>query len=85
VDPFLATLTERLAAVQAPQAVMEQVQACGSTAPTALAERAAGDLWWGASSVIGVAVGMSDARMIIAGASPACARVVAALAAVRAS
>ena len=85
VNPFMATLNERLAAVQAPQAMMEQVQACASTAPTALAERAAGDLWWGASTVIGVAVGMTDARMIIAGASPACARVVAALAAVRAS
>ena len=84
VDPFMATLNERLAAVQAPQAVIEQVQACSSTAPTALAG-AAGDLWWGASTVIGVAVGMTDARTISAGASPACARAVAALAAVRAS
>lgn len=85
VNPFMATLNERLAAIQAPQAVMEQVQACSSTAPAALVERAAGDLWWGASTVIGVAVGMTDARAIIAGASPACASAVAALVAVRAS
>ena len=30
VDPFMATLNERLAAVQAAQAVIEQVQACSS-------------------------------------------------------
>ncbi len=85
MDPFRANLNERLAAVQAPQAVMEQVQACASTAPTALAERAAGDLWWGASTLTGVAVGMTDARTIVAAGSPACARAVAALAVVRAS
>ena len=61
----MAILNERLAAVKAPHAVMEQGQACASTAPTALAERAPGDLWWGASTLIGVAVGMTGTRMIV--------------------
>lgn len=73
IDPAMAEFNDRLGALRAPPAVIEQVRACALDAPMALAEKAAGDLWWGASTVIGVAVGMTSATSVIAAATPGCA------------
>ncbi len=81
IDPVMEGIGDRLAATRAPAAIMQQVQACAATAPAALAERAAGDMWWGARTVVGVATGMTDGRAVLATASPACATVIAALSA----
>lgn len=78
VGPFMTDLNGRLAAAGAPRAVIEQVQTCATSAPMALAERAAADPWWGISTVIGVATGVTDPREMLAATSPACAASVAA-------
>lgn len=76
IDPAMAGVGERLREARAPQAVIEQVSSCALTAPGALAERAAGDWWWGASTLFGVAVGMADPATVIASATPGCASAV---------
>ena len=79
VQPFEAELNKKLASVQAPQAVMQQVRACATTAGPALATRAGRDVWWATSTIIGVAVGVTDPQTVISDASPECAAVLAAV------
>jgi hypothetical protein len=79
IDPVMAEFNGRLREARAPQAVIEQVQACATAAPLALAERAAGDVWWGVSTVFSVAIGMTDPKAVIAQATPGCAAAVAAV------
>lgn len=79
IDPVMTEFNDRLAQLRAPPAVIEQVRACAAAAPMALADRAAGDLWWGANTVFSVAIGMTDAKSVIATATPGCAAAVAAV------
>lgn len=79
IDPVMAEFNTRLSEVGAPPAVIQQVRVCATEAPGALAEKAAGDLWWGASTVVSVAIGMTDAKSVIAAATPGCAVAVAAV------
>lgn len=79
IDPVMTEFNDRLGQLRAPPAVIEQVRACATAAPPALADRAAGDMWWGISTVIGVATGMADAKAVIATATPGCAAAVAAV------
>ncbi len=78
VDPVMTDVTERLGELRVPPAVIAQVNACALAAPLALATRAAGDPWWGASTVLGVAIGMTNAQAVLAGATPECGLAVAA-------
>lgn len=73
VQPFETELNQRLTALQAPPAVIQQVRACAAIAAPALATRATGDFWWATSTIIGVAAGMTDPQAVIAEASPECA------------
>ncbi len=66
IDPAMAEFNERMGDTRAPQAVVEQVKACAVAAPGAIADKAAGDLWWGASTAISVAIGMTDATAALA-------------------
>lgn len=79
IEPFLADLDAQLKTAHAPQAIIAQVQACAAAAPSALAERAAADPWWGISTVVGVAIGTTAADAVIAGAAPDCAAAVTAV------
>lgn len=73
LDPAMSEVNQRLAQLGAPQAVIRQVQSCATEAPAALAEKAGGDLWWGVSTVVGVMIGLTDAKSVVAGATPGCA------------
>ncbi len=75
----MAEFNNRLREVNAPPALIEQVQACAMAAPAALAEKAAGDLWWGVGTVFTVAIGTTDAKSVIGAATPGCAAAVAAV------
>jgi hypothetical protein len=79
VQPFEAELSKKLVAVQAPQAVIQQVKACATTAVPALATRASGDLWWATTTIVGVAVGLTNPEAIISDAGPECASALAAV------
>lgn len=73
IDPVIAQFNERMGDVRAPQAVVEQVRACAVAAPAAIADKAAGNLWWGVSTAISVAIGMTDATAALAKVVPECA------------
>jgi hypothetical protein len=79
VQPFETELNKKLASVQAPQAVIQQVRACATTAGPALATRATGDIWWATTTIIGVAVGLTNPQTVIAEAGPECASAIAAV------
>jgi hypothetical protein len=73
IDPVVAEFNERMGDVRAPRAVIEQVKACAAAAPAAMADKAAGDIWWGVSTAISVAIGMTDATAALAKVVPECA------------
>ena len=77
MEPAMGEVNRRLTEVGAPQALVRQVQACGLEAPAALAEKAAGDIWWGVSTLVAVAIGMTDAKSVLAEATPGCAAAIA--------
>jgi hypothetical protein len=68
-----AEFNERMGDMRAPPAVVGQVKACAAAAPGAMADKAAGDIWWGVSTAISVAIGMTDATAALAKVVPECA------------
>ncbi len=72
VEPFQAELNEKLAAAQAPPAVVAEISQCARTATPILADRAMSDPWWGASTVIRVWVGTTSPESVLTDAAPAC-------------
>jgi hypothetical protein len=72
IEPVQAELASRMQAAQAPAAVVQQVQACLVSGTPALIARAADDPWWVISTSISVTVGLTDARTVLASASPEC-------------
>lgn len=70
VDPFQAELAERLAAVHAPRAVLEQAAGCARAAVPALADRAVSDPWWAVTTGVGVWIGFSPPEAVLRDAAP---------------
>jgi hypothetical protein len=79
IDPVHAEITSKLQAAQVPAEIAQQIQACVMNGTPALLERASNDMWWGISTSISVAVGLSDAQSVLAATSPDCAAAVAAV------
>lgn len=79
IGPVQAELASKLQAVQAPAAVMQQVQACVMTGTPALVSRATSDPFWGITTTISVAAGIVDAQSVLAGTSPQCAAAIGAV------
>ena len=79
--PFQSDLAERMAAARIPaataNAAMAQVQQCATAAGPVLAGRAVSDPWWGITTVAGIAMGMTEARPVLASAAPVCAAAIA--------
>ena len=73
IDPAVAEMRDRLGGIQEPAAVMEQLRSCATTAPAALAEKAAASPFWGLSTAIAVAVGITSAGSVLTEATPDCA------------
>lgn len=73
IEPYLAEINAQLDGATAPAIVAEQLQSCAEIVGPILAERASGDLWWGTTTVVGVAIGMTDPKTVIAEADPLCA------------
>ena len=80
IGPVQAEFATKMQAVQAPAAIVQQIQGCVVSATPALINRATSDIWWGVTTTISVAAGLADATAVLAETSPACS---AALAAVR--
>ena len=84
IDPVMAEFNDRLGDVRASPALIQQVKACATAAPGAMANKAAGDIWWGVSTAIAVAIGTTDAKSAIAEAAPECATAAATIRALQA-
>lgn len=72
VQPLQAELSERLSAARAPQAVVAEVAACARAAAPTMAQRAWGDPWWAASTVVQVWIGKAKPEAVLREAAPAC-------------
>jgi hypothetical protein len=72
VEPFQAELNAKLAAAQAPQAIVRDVTSCATAALPVLADRALGDPWWATTTIISVSIGMDSPERVLVEAVPAC-------------
>lgn len=77
IDPFQAELDRRLIDARAPVEVVREVTACARAATPVLAERAMGDWWWGVTTTIGVAIGVTAPETVLRETTPACERAIA--------
>ena len=72
IDPIQAEVVSRLEQVQAPVAVVSQVNACLATTGPVLLDRAANDVWWAGSTVVSLATGFTTPAELLDAANPAC-------------
>jgi hypothetical protein len=73
IDPFTAELNQKLAAAQAPAAIVRDVRACAVAAAPILLERAMTDWWWAGTTAIAVSVGMTRPEAVLLENAPSCA------------
>ncbi|WP_075216484.1 hypothetical protein [Mongoliimonas terrestris] len=73
VDPAKAEVASALAAARVPAAAIGEVTACLDGAVPDLVDRAFADPWWGVSTAVSVATGLTDPRDAVADVAPACA------------
>lgn len=72
VEPFQAEINQKLAAAQAPAAVIQQVEGCARAAIPVLADRALGDWWWAGTTAVYVGIGMRSPEAVLVQEVPAC-------------
>ncbi|MEY4507346.1 MAG: hypothetical protein RL297_1924 [Pseudomonadota bacterium] len=72
----IGPMQAELKGVQAPAAVMQEIQACVVSGTPALISKATNDLFWGITTTISVATGITDATSVLANTSPQCATAV---------
>ncbi|MCU0886053.1 MAG: hypothetical protein MUC44_14135 [Beijerinckiaceae bacterium] len=79
IGPVQAEFANKMQAAQAPAAIISQVQGCIVSATPILINRATSDVFWGVTTTISVAAGLTDAKTVLAQASPECASAVTAV------
>jgi hypothetical protein len=79
IGPVQAEFANKMQAAQAPAAIVTKVQACVVSGTPILVQRATNDPWWGITTTISVATGLTDAKVVLAETSQGCALAVAAV------
>ena len=79
IAPVQAEFESALRGIEVPAAIVQQVQGCVTDGAPALVARAVENPWWGLTTGLGVAIGMTDATTVLAGSSPTCAAALAAV------
>lgn len=79
IAPVQAEFESRMSGVEVPAAIVQQVQGCIVNGAPALVTRATEEPFWGLTTGISVAVGLTDATSVLAGSSPECAAAIAAV------
>lgn len=79
IAPVQAEFESRMSGIEMPAAVLQQVQGCIMNGAPALVTRATEEPFWGLTTGVSVAVGLTDATSVLAGASPECAAALAAV------
>ena len=72
----IGPMQAELEGLKAPAAVMQEIQACVVSGTPALVTKATNDLFWGITTTISVAAGLTDATTVLANTSPECATAV---------
>ena len=72
LGPFEAQISDKLAQVNAPDAVISQVKTCASSAMPILIQRVSDDPWWGGRTVVDVWIRRTAPERVIGDAVPAC-------------
>lgn len=72
VEPMQTEMNRLLQQVGAPPAIVRQVTACATAAAPALADKAMGDWWWGATTVAGVWIGTTRPENVLVEVAPTC-------------
>ena len=73
---IIGPMQAELEGLKAPAEVMQQVQACVVSGTPALVSKATSDPFWGITTTISVAAGLTDATSVLADTSPQCATAV---------
>lgn len=79
IAPVQAEFESRMSGVEVPAAIVQQVQGCIVNGAPALVTRATEEPFWGLTTGISVAVGLTDATSVLAGSSPECSAAIAAV------
>jgi len=79
IGPVQAEFASKMQAAQAPAAIVQQIQGCVVSSTPILISRATSDIWWGITTTIRVATGLTDAKSVLAETSHSCAAAVAAV------
>lgn len=72
VDPLQAEMSERLAQIRAPQAVIADVRSCAESSLPKLAERAMAEPLWAVTTTLDVWIGRTAPEAILGGTSAQC-------------
>lgn len=72
IEPFQAELNSKLRAVQAPAAIIQQVEGCARAAAPVLVDKAMTDWWWAGMTAVYVTIGMQAPERVLADSVPAC-------------
>jgi hypothetical protein len=72
VDPLQAEMSERLAQVRAPQAVIADVRTCAEASLPRLADRAMAEPMWVVSTALNVWTGQTTSEDILGNTTPQC-------------
>ncbi|HEV2564666.1 MAG TPA: hypothetical protein VGU19_06245 [Microvirga sp.] len=72
VDPLQAKMSERLAQIRAPQAVIADVRSCAESSLPKLAERAMAEPLWVVTTTLDVWIGRTAPEAILGGTSAQC-------------
>jgi len=79
IAPVQAEFESRMASIEITAAIVQQVQGCIMNGAPALVTRATEEPFWGLTTGVSVAVGLTDATTVLAGSSPECAAALAAV------
>lgn len=79
IGPVQAEIASKIQSAEAPAAIVQQLQACVTDGTPKLVDRATNDPWWGITTTISVATGMTSAEATLAEASPECAAAISAV------
>jgi general stress protein 26 len=73
IEPVQAEFNQKLRDIQAPPAVIEQIQVCARAAAPVLADKALGDWWWAGTTMVYVTIGMQTPERVLLDIVPSCA------------
>lgn len=73
IEPFQAQFNEKMAAAQAPQAIVQDLMTCSRQATPAVVDRVMNDWSWAATTAVQLTIGTRTPDAVLAEVTPSCA------------